>query len=81
MSKEMTAIYEKNSPPFGPVPGFRRGLIGHKRSVSVLNGGAHFYSLEAFKGLGKLYVNDERLKSTDPARSTRDSPNSHSHGV
>ncbi|TNJ65928.1 MerR family transcriptional regulator [Paenibacillus hemerocallicola] len=61
MSKEMVALYERmaavrNSPPESEEA---QSAIGEW--YRFLNSKDYYYSLEAFKGLGQLYVNDERF--------------------
>lgn len=66
MAEKMVGIYEKLAAVRNLAPESQKAQAAISEWYSYLNSGDYHYSLEAFKGLGQLYVEDARFtKSID----------------
>lgn len=61
MTQEMAAIYEKLAALRNASPESEEAQSAIGEWYRFLNSMGHFYSLEAFKGLGQMYVDDVRF--------------------
>ena len=62
MGEKMNAIYQKLSEPRGTPPGSDKAQATIGEWYDFLNHNiVHHYSLDAFKGLGQMYVEDQRF--------------------
>jgi DNA-binding transcriptional MerR regulator len=61
MSEEMIAIFVKNADVRNYAPESKEAQAAIGEWYQFLNSKGHYYSLEAFKGLGQLYLDDGRF--------------------